>query len=292
MLYRDIHNREAHDYFLKYDVGPTFLSIILDMTTLYIQGYVTSSQESGFTSNKLQSMDDKSDSAKDLMDYENVCSLLGGAFQITMECKFTLTNAVLDKYREVIYNLLTQLIIQFSTLLKHTMKFLINYKKHRNSLITSLSIFTDVELSACIQVVKDSYLQLMKDWPVVKAGGGSTHSFIGRSSEEVFCDSYNAWTGNGNCGNGNGNGSININIGNISGNNIRVASSKESNVYSNSDSISTSINVTSASTDVPSGNVYNHGASHERCVRLSDILDKLNKSNILMTLFLSDGKSS
>jgi hypothetical protein len=93
----------AHTYFLKYDVGPTLILILTEMTEMYLHSFHL--REDGLA-RELKIL--KESSSLDSVGHESlssivtirefVSSLLGGAFRVLIDCRFALTGVVLERH--------------------------------------------------------------------------------------------------------------------------------------------------------------------------------------------------
>ena len=130
----------AHQYFLKYDVGPTLAVILLDMCDIYLTSY--DSRESALRSELSRVMTSMTFVSKDSQDTtatssdvaasvlairSTVESLLGGAFRSLIDCRrFVLTSVVIDRHGQhmVENGIITRLLKSLQQLLLKMIKVL------------------------------------------------------------------------------------------------------------------------------------------------------------------------
>ncbi len=107
------HYKEAHLYYSKFDIGPTLLLILLDMCSLYLGSYAMSELQLNalyLTKKSLMTNSDELNTSWTPSEAsELVVSLLGGALQSLLECRFALTSAVIDSHRSQMGSLLLRI---------------------------------------------------------------------------------------------------------------------------------------------------------------------------------------
>jgi hypothetical protein len=159
----------AHTYFLKYDVGPTLILILTDMTEMYLHSFHL--REAKLAEELLAIKDDQSQSQESVSRIvtirQFVTSLLGGAFRVLVDCRFALTGVVLERHGQAMID--GGIIHTIATLLKTLLLKLIKYLSSRAYQILSQSSSppagasqSDEQQTKTIQLLKGIYSEALK----------------------------------------------------------------------------------------------------------------------------------
>ena len=160
---------EAHEYYLKYDVNPTLVRILSEMSKIYMTSYldceneviselncVRDLMENGTKSTSIECTD--LNSVLPPSTYESIASLLGGALKALLDCRFAMTDAVVSKYADEMGPLALEVIEHLSKLLLKLRRVIVSLPQPPK--ITS-EVARSSEKEETLSVIKDVYTQLL-----------------------------------------------------------------------------------------------------------------------------------
>lgn len=159
----------AHEYYLKYDVNPTLVRILIDMCDIYLTSYLDCEPAIVSEINYIRQLMDsgaKSTERKEADNYpscllpqstnESITSLLGGAFKVVLDCRFAMTEAVVGRYPVEMAPLAIQVAEHLKQLLLKVLRILVLLPSR-----SEVDRVPEKEKEECIKMMKHQYTQLL-----------------------------------------------------------------------------------------------------------------------------------